>query len=69
MSPGVGEVGDLYYETDSVFTEDVLEIIEEGKDLDKFKDELEGISIENATFYPAPSTKMSLIKDGDRVVL
>ena len=47
-------MGDLYYETDSVFTEDVLEIIEEGKDLDKFKDELEGISIENATFYPAP---------------
>jgi hypothetical protein len=39
-----------YSDTDSVFTKDSLGIIKEGKELGKFKDELNGINIKNATF-------------------
>ena len=39
-----------YSETDYVFTKNVLGIIETGKELGKFKDELGGVSIYKATF-------------------
>jgi hypothetical protein len=39
-----------YSDTDSVFTKDSLGIIETGKELGKFKDELNGIEIKEATF-------------------
>lgn len=39
-----------YSDTDSVFTKDSLGIIETGKELGKFKDELDGVLIENGTF-------------------
>ena len=41
-----------YSDTDSVFTQDKLGLIKLGKDLGLFKDELDGIVIKHATFYP-----------------
>lgn len=40
----------VYSDTDSVFTKDVLKIINEGTELGEFKDELNGIRIEEGTF-------------------
>lgn len=39
-----------YSDTDSVFTKDSFRLIEEGKELGQFKDELNGVLIDNATF-------------------
>ena len=53
-----------YSDTDSVFTNDILKIIEESKELGMFKDELNGIEIEEAIFLGIKQYGYKFEKDG-----
>ena len=53
-----------YSDTDSVFTNDILKIIEESKELGMFKDELGGINITEATFLGIKQYGYKFEKEG-----